>query len=54
MKRTKIVLQNLVYGSYLLPENVRTQEELPIGAPSNLSLIGASVSCQVHQRNFAP
>ena len=35
-------------------ENVITHDDDPIGAPNKRSWIGASVSCQVHQRNFAP
>ena len=38
----------------VLPENVNTQQELPTGAPNRRFLTGASVSCQVHHRNFAP
>ena len=37
-----------------LPQKVNTQQELPTGAPKRRSRIGASVSCQVHHKNFGP
>ena len=35
-------------------EKVMTQAEDPTGAPRSLSLMGASVSCQVHHKNRLP